>query len=166
MGRKVYILSVAIITIFVLSGCLAKSVDVERLSKVVSNNADTTKKMADLFDAYQKTEATAKLKYEATEKAIISFEESQKSKGLSLDNDSVTKGVKAFGSITEMCGIPYGGIATDIVLGLLGLFGGKKALDNRNQNIAKRRKEDEDWKKYLASLNPEEANKAIELNGI
>lgn len=166
MARKIYILSVFVIAVFFLSGCLAKSTDFERLSKVVSDNADTTKKMADLFDAYQKTEATAKLKAEATEKAIVSFEESQKSKGLSLDNESVTKGVKAVGSITEMCGIPYGGIATDIVLGLLGLFGGKKALDNRNQNMAKRRKEDEDWKKYLASLTPEEANKAIEMNGV
>ena len=148
-----------------LSGCVAKSVDVKTNADNIAINGKNISKVFELVGTYHKDEKTEALNAQMREVAKAQFDESLKSKGLTV-SEGLQNGVKAAGSITEMLGIPYGGIAMDIIGGVLGLFGGTKVVQNRTAQANARRKEEEDWKKYLASLTPDEAEKAIKSNGI
>ena len=148
-----------------LSGCVAKSVDVKTNADNIAINGKNISKVFELVGTYHKDEKTEALNAQMKEVAKAQFDESLKSKGLTV-SEGLQNGVKAAGSITEMLGIPYGGIAMDIIGGVLGLFGGTKVVQNRTAQANARRKEEEDWKKYLASLTPDEAEKAIKSNGI
>ena len=148
-----------------LSGCVAKSVDVKTNADNIAINGKNISKVFELVGTYHKDEKTEALNAQMREVAKAQLEESLKSKGLTV-SEGLQNGVKAAGSITEMLGIPYGGIAMDIIGGVLGLFGGTKVVQNRTAQASARRKEEEDWKKYLASLTPDEAEKAIKSNGI
>ena len=148
-----------------LSGCVAKSVDVKKNSENIAENGKNVAKAFELIGTFHKDEKTEALNAQMREVAKAQFDESLKSKGLTV-SEGLQNGVKAAGSITEMLGIPYGGIAMDIIGGVLGLFGGTKVVQNRTAQASARRKEEEDWKKYLASLTPDEAEKAIKSNGI
>jgi len=148
-----------------LSGCVAKSVDVKTNADNIAINGKNISKVFELVGTYHKDEKTEALNAQMREVAKAQFDESLKSKGLTV-SEGLQNGVKAAGSITEMLGIPYGGIAMDIIGGVLGLFGGTKVVQNRTAQANARRKEEEDWKKYFASLTPDEAEKAIKSNGI
>lgn len=161
MARTIYLL----ILVVVLNGCLAKTSDVETIAKNNSINADNITKAMDLINKYHKNDTTDALAKDMKKVAEEVFEDSIKSKGLTVSED-LPKTVRAVGSLSEMAGIPYGGIAMDLIAGLLGLFAGKKVADSRRAETEKRKEENEKWVKYLASLPPDEASKAIEINGV
>lgn len=154
-----------IIVVFCMSGCIARSVDVKKNSENIAINSKNISKAFDLIGTYHKNDANDNLRKEMQDVAKATFEESLKSKGLTV-NENLPKAVKTAGSITESLGVPYGGLAADILIAILGLFGGKKGVDVINASVSKRKKEEEDWKLYLASLTPDEADKAIKANGI
>jgi len=154
-----------IVVTVLITGCVAKSVDVKTNADNIAINGNNISKVFELVGTYHKDEKTEALNAQMREVAKAQFDESLKSKGLTV-SEGLQNGVKAAGSITEMLGIPYGGIAMDIIGGVLGLFGGTKVVQNRTAQASARRKEEEDWKKYLASLTPDEAEKAIKSNGI
>ena len=154
-----------IVVTVLITGCVAKSVDVKTNADNIAINGKNISKVFELVGTYHKDEKTEALNAQMREVAKAQFEESLKSKGLTV-TEGLQTAVKATGSITEMLGIPYGGIAMDIIGGVLGLFGGTKVVQNRTAQASARRKEEEDWKKYLASLTPDEAEKAIKHNGV
>ena len=154
-----------LISIVFLSGCIAKSVDVKTNAENISLNSKNISKSFDLISVYHKTDTNDGIKKEMQAVAKATFEESLKSKGLTVSED-LPKAIKTAGSLSAMAGIPYGGVVMDVLAGLLGLFGGKKIVQNRAESARRKDKEEEDWKYYLASLNEAEAEKAIKANGI
>ena len=154
-----------IVVTVLITGCVAKSVDVKTNADNIAINGNNISKVFELVGTYHKDEKTEALNAQMREVAKAQFEESLKDKGF-VNPESISKISKDVGSFTEMLGIPYGGIAMDTVAFIAGLFGGTKVVQNRTAQASARRKEEEDWKKYLASLTPDEAEKAIKHNGV
>ena len=152
-----------ILICLLLGGCIANQKSLDETNLRVLKNADNIDKLTSYVDSKFKDEIIGAIKKEVKASAENAFSETIKDTGAITENQ-VKTGVKVAGSITEALGIPYGGIAVDVISAIALLFAGKKGAEYRNQQIAKRKKEQDDWEKYLASLSPEDAKKAIEMN--
>ena len=148
-----------------LSGCIAKSQSVDENSKNISKNSDNISKVADLVAHYHKDDSTESIKKEIKAVAEEVFESSLKDKS-AINAETVKEVGDGVKSLTAMAGIPYGGIVMDLVVAAFTFFGSKKVVKTRKESIEKRDAENKNWVKYLASLSPEEAEKAIEINGV
>ena len=154
-----------VLSVFFVSGCIPKAASVKLNADNISLNAENISKVFDLINVYHKNDQTDKLKSDMKEVAEKIFQDSLKDNNL-LSQENVKKAVEVGGSISEKIGIPYGGLVMDTIGWIVGLFGTAKVAQVGMGAVARRRKEEEDWKNYLASLTPEEAEKAIKANGV
>lgn len=144
-----------------LPSCIAMQKGLDETNQRVSKIADNAEKLTGYIDSKFNDEITNIIKKDVKETSESAFNATIKDTG-TLSENTIKTGAKVGRSITESLGIPYGGVAIDVISAIALLFAGKKGVEYRNNQIAKRKKEQEDWEKYLASLPPEEAKKAIE----
>lgn len=143
-------------------GCVASKRAVDDNATNISKTADSVSKLADLINRYHSDDASAKAKDDAKQVAQEVFEATLKDKSL-VSAETIKQSTSTIKGITEMAGIPYGGVAMDIISSLLLLFGGKKALDKRREQETARINEQSKWEQFLAQTDPSVAVGAKEL---
>jgi len=160
MVRKASFGLILLICLF-MSGCIATQKSVEDSNITASKNADAIAKLASYIDVKFKDEVTETIKKEVVKNADEAFVNITKDTG-AIKAEHVEVGKQAVTSITSMLGIPFGGVAADILASLLLLFAGKKGVDKRRKLEEDRRREQDAWEQFLAESTPDVALKAKE----
>lgn len=140
-----------LLSAYVFGGCIAKTVDVQANSDLISANSDQSRKLAKLVNDFHKTDKTKAMYEEFKRISDASFDQKIKSKNF-VSADQVKTGMKVVSSISGGLGIPMGGPIMDTIGTIISIIMGGKGISLMNEKRKKREFE-------LADNEPKEAHK-------